>query len=45
MIAYLMGLHYLNNLMLFLQPADQMEELSFEDMTLPTREHDEYKGF
>ena len=44
-IAYLLGLYYLNNIMLYLQPADQLEDLSFEDISLPTREQDEYKGF
>ena len=47
MIAYLLGLFYLNNVMLFLAPAEDPEELEFKggDFVLPTRESDEYKGF
>ena len=46
-IAYLLGLFYLNNIMLFLAPAEDPEELEFKsgDFVLPTQESDEYKGF
>ena len=54
MIAYLLGLFYLNNIMLYLAPAEDPEELEFNAMRagrnpgegiLPSREQDEYKGF
>ena len=51
MIAYLLGLYYINLIMLYLAPAEDPEDLefkmSFEDaeFVLPTRENDEYKGF
>ena len=47
-IAYLLGLFYLNNIMLFLAPAEDPEALEFNsefDFSLPVRENDEYKGF
>ena len=44
-IAYLLGLYYLNNLMLFLAPADDFEDMAYNEFELPTRETDEYKGF
>ena len=52
-IAYLLGLFYLNNIMLFLAPAEDPEEIEFNNAKnghegggfLPTRENDEYKGF
>ena len=46
-IAYLLGLFYLNNIMLYLAPAEDPEELEFKggEFVLPTRESDEYKGF
>ena len=50
-LAYLLGLFYLNNIMLFLAPAEDPEELAFRsggDSVLPTREEEEpseYKGF
>ena len=44
-LAYLLGLHWLNNGMLYLQPADDLEDLAYNDYELPTRENDEYKGF
>jgi len=42
-IAYLLGLFYLNNIMLYLSPAEDDAELYGSE--LPTRENDEYKGF
>ena len=44
-IAYLLGLFYLNNVMLYLAPAEDPEETQFSELELPTRENDEYKGF
>jgi len=48
-LAYLLGLFYLNNIMLYLSPAEDPEEQEFSqksgDFVLPTRESDEYKGF
>lgn len=48
-LAYLLGLFYLNNVMLYLAPAEDPDELEFntqqQDFILPTRESDEYKGF
>jgi len=44
-IAYLLGLFFLNNLMLYLAPAQDPEETEYNDFELPTRENDEYKGF
>ena len=48
-MAYLLGLFYLNNVMLYLAPAEDPEELEFSqkngEFILPTRESDEYKGF
>jgi len=44
-IAYLLGLFFLNNLMLYLAPAEDPEDLEYNDFELPTRENDEYKGF
>ena len=42
-LAYLLGLFFLNNIMLFLAPNTDLEE----EMSgaLPVRENDEYKGF
>ena len=52
MIAYLLGLYYLNNIMLYLSPAEDPENMEFRaneddglDFVLPQREQDEYKGF
>ena len=49
MVAYLLGLYYLNHFFLFLAPAEDPEELEFSvidsEFVLPTREADEYKGF
>ena len=47
MLAYLLGLFYLNSLMLYLAPAEDPEEIVNEeyDFSLPVREQDEYKGF
>ena len=50
MLAYLLGLFYLNNIMLYLAPAEDPDELDMSGMkdgefTLPVRETDEYKGF
>ena len=47
-LAYLLGLFYLNSIMLYLAPADDPEDAIGEDKTdfsLPVREQDEYKGF
>ena len=47
-LAYLLGLFYLNSIMLYLAPADDPEDVIGEDTTdfsLPVREQDEYKGF
>ena len=49
-IAYLLGLFYLNNIMLFLSPAEDPEELEYlrgfsESDFAKNREQDEYKGF
>ena len=45
-LAYLLGLFYLNSLMLYLAPAEDPEEENVDiDFSLPVREHDEYKGF
>jgi hypothetical protein len=44
-LAYLLGLFYLNILMLYLAPADDFEDTAYNDFELPTRETDEYKGF
>ena len=49
-LAYLLGLFYLNNIMLYLAPAEDPEEMEFNaqkdgEFILPTRENDEYKGF
>ena len=48
-IAYLLGLFYLNNVMLFLAPAEDPEDMEFNttdsEFCLPVRENDEYKGF
>ena len=48
-LAYLLGLFYLNNIMLYLAPAEDPDELEMGAMkgefVLPTRESDEYKGF
>lgn len=47
-IAYLLGLFYLNHLMLYLSPAEDPEDLEFSmdsGFVLPEREQDEYKGF
>ena len=47
-IAYLLGLFYLNSIMLYLAPADDPEDGMGEeatDFSLPVREQDEYKGF
>jgi hypothetical protein len=44
-IAYLLGLFYLNILMLYLAPAEDFEDMAYNDYELPTRETDEYKGF
>ena len=45
-LAYLLGLFYLNSLMLYLSPVEDLEEQNLPgDFTLPVRENDEYKGF
>jgi predicted benzoate:H+ symporter BenE len=46
-IAYLLGLYYINLLMLYLAPAEDPEEVALKshDYVLPTKETDEYKGF
>ena len=49
-IAYLLGLFYLNNIMLFLAPAEDPEDQEFNnggdsEFCIPQRETDEYKGF
>ncbi len=45
-LAYLLGLFYLNSLMLYLSPAEDLEDQNLPgDFTLPVRENDEYKGF
>ena len=45
-IAYLLGLFYLNSLMLYLAPVEDLENENVPgDFTLPVRENDEYKGF
>ena len=45
-LAYLLGLFYLNSFMLYLAPAEDPEEIVEDiDFSLPVREHDEYKGF
>ena len=48
-VAYLLGLFYLNHIFLYLAPAEDPEEQEFSmidsDFVLPTREADEYKGF
>ena len=50
MLAYLLGLFYLNNIMLYLAPAEDPEDLDMtglkdNEFALPVRETDEYKGF
>ena len=49
MVAYLLGLYYLNHIFLYLAPAEDPDELEFSsidsEFILPTREADEYKGF
>ena len=38
LITYLLGLYYLNNLLLFLSPAEDPEEMEFEaEYILPVR--------
>lgn len=50
-IAYLLGLYYVNLIMLYLAPAEDPEEAEFKlpfsqsEFALPTRENDEFKGF
>ena len=49
-LAYLLGLFFLNNIMLYLAPAEDPDELEMGgqkdgEFVLPTRETDEYKGF
>ena len=45
-LAYLLGLFYLNSLMLYLAPAEDLEDKNTaDDFSLPVREQDEYKGF
>ena len=47
-IAYLLGLFYLNQIMLYLSPlVDPEDQDPFEDREniLPVRENDEFKGF
>ncbi len=48
-ITYLLGLYYLNQIMLYLSPAVDPEELEFENnedpYILPMRDTDEFKGF
>ena len=45
-IVYLLGLFYLNSLMLYLAPVEDLERENVPgDFTLPVRENDEYKGF
>ena len=51
MIAYLLGLFYINLIMLYLSPAEDPEELEIKlqyvdrEYVLPTKESDEFKGF
>lgn len=44
-IAYILGLFYLNNIMLYLSPVEDDGTLYGSEYELPTRENDEYKGF
>ena len=45
-IVYLLGLFYLNSLMLYLAPVEDLESENVPgDFTLPVRENDEYNGF
>ena len=48
-ITYLLGLYYLNQIMLYLSPAVDPEELENENTEdpyiLPMRDTDEFKGF
>ena len=45
-IVYLLGLFYLNSVMLYLAPVEDLERENLPgDFTLPVRENDEYKGF
>lgn len=48
-LAYLLGLFYLNNIMLYLSrledPDDLEEDQNQESFIIPQREKDEYKGF
>ena len=46
-VAYLLGLFYLNNIMLYLAPIDEPDEGQDQDSFLvqQPRDNDEYKGF
>ena len=45
-ITYLLGLYSLNQVMLYLTPLEDPEEMEFpEEYVLPVRENDEFKGF
>lgn len=50
-IAYLLGLYYVNLIMLYLAPAEDPEDVELKlpfsqnEFALPTRENDEFKGF
>ena len=46
-VTYLLGLFYLNQIMLYLTPLVDPEEQDFEDREniLPVRDNDEFKGF
>ena len=46
-VTYLLGLFYLNQVMLYLSPLVDPEDQDFEDREniLPVRESDEFKGF
>ena len=44
-LTYLLGLFYLNLIMLYLAPAEDEADMQLGDFELPTRENDEYKGF
>eukprot|EP00347_Sterkiella_histriomuscorum_P010470 403376158 len=48
LITYLLGLFYLNQMLLYLSPAEDPEDMEFDDESdfiLPMRENDEFKGF
>ena len=46
-VTYILGLFYLNQLMLYLSPLVDPEDQDFEEMDniLPVRDNDEFKGF